>query len=72
MKNIKNQVGEILPYIAVLGLSGIAAYAAAKVINRVKNITISLDVGDDPMLKSLFNKDTSMTRTPDEIKRDEP
>ena len=39
---------------------------------KVKNITISLDVGDDSMLKSFFNKDTAMTHIPDEIKRDEP
>ena len=57
MKIIKQHISDALPFIAVAGVTGIAVFAASKVYSKVKNITITLDVMDDFVLKSFFQKE---------------
>ena len=45
--NLKHKIGTALPYIAVFGMSAVAAYAVSKIYKTVRDLDFPLDFGND-------------------------
>lgn len=54
--NLKNTIATAIPYVAIFGMSAVAAYAVSKIYKTVKDIDFPLDFGNDPNLNK-HNKD---------------
>jgi hypothetical protein len=55
--NLKHKIGTALPYVAIFGMSAVAAYAVSKIYKTVKDMDFPLDFGNDINLTNLRNKD---------------
>jgi len=55
--NLKHKIGTALPYVAIFGISAVAAYAVSKIYKTVKDIDFPLDFGNDINLNKFRNKD---------------
>ncbi len=54
LNNLKHKVGNVLPYVAIFGISAVAAYAVSKIYKTVKDIDFPLDFGNDSNLNKHF------------------
>jgi hypothetical protein len=55
--SLKHKIGTALPYVAIFGMSAVAAYAVSKIYKTVKDIDFPLDFGNDTNLSNFHKKD---------------
>lgn len=56
MKDVKQKAIDLLPAIAVFGVTAIAVYGITKIVKSVKDIDFPLDFGYDEHLEKFIGK----------------
>lgn len=55
-KDVKQTAADVLPYVAVLGVSALAVYGISKIVRIAKDMDFPLDFGNDMGLASMYGK----------------